>query len=241
MMTALSTFLKKYFYFCMSIFFALIVVAGFSRTVDGNLFHPPVPRPLILWVHAAAFSLWILFFILQSGLVRIRKVSTHRFLGWFGAALAAFMVPLGVTTGIVMARFDIAHYTMPDAVAAKADIQAFLAIPFYDMIAFPILVGLAILWRKKPELHRRLLFIATCCLMDAPFGRYAFLDAQDRYYIALDLLILIGMARDLVVDRHIHKVYLYSLPFIALGQALATYLRLGNPPIWQEITHAILF
>jgi uncharacterized membrane protein YozB (DUF420 family) len=111
--------------------------------------------------------------------VRIRKVSTHRFLDWFGTALAALMVPIGIITGIVMARFDIAHYTMPDAIAAKADIQAFLAIPFWDMLAFPILVGFAILWRKKPELHRRLLCIATCCLMDAPFCRYAVLRCPE--------------------------------------------------------------
>ena len=216
-------------------------MAGFSQTVNANLFHPPVPRPLILWVHATAFSLWVLFYILQSGLVRIRKVSTHRLLGWFGVALAIFMAPLGVITGIVMCRFDIAHYTMPNAVAAKADIQAFLAIPFWDMLAFAIFVGLAIFWRKKPELHRRLLFIATCGLMDAAFGRFAVLDYYDHYYIALDVLILIGMARDLIVDRHIHKVYLYALPCIVIGQALTVYLHKGNPPCWQAITHAILF
>jgi hypothetical protein len=142
-MNALSNFLKKYFYFSASIFFALLVVAGFSQTVNANLFHPPVPRPLILWVHATAFSLWVLFYILQSGLVRIRNVSTHRLLGWFGVALATFMAPLGVITGIVMCRFDIVHYSMPNAVAAKADIQAFLAIPFWDMLAFAIFVG----WR----------------------------------------------------------------------------------------------
>ncbi|MGC1299938.1 MAG: hypothetical protein WA869_33350, partial [Alloacidobacterium sp.] len=43
--------LDRYFYFAMSLLFAAIVVAGFSRTVNQNLFHPAIPRPFILWVH----------------------------------------------------------------------------------------------------------------------------------------------------------------------------------------------
>ena len=67
--------LDKYFYFAMSLLIAAIVVAGFSRTVNQNLFHPAVPRPFLLWIHAAAFTLWVVFFILQSALVRVRKIS----------------------------------------------------------------------------------------------------------------------------------------------------------------------
>jgi uncharacterized integral membrane protein len=63
-----------YFYFFMSLLIAAVVIYGFSFTVDFNLLHPAVPRPLIVWVHAAVFSGWILFFILQTGLVRTRKV-----------------------------------------------------------------------------------------------------------------------------------------------------------------------
>ena len=47
-----------------------IVVYGFSHTVDQNLFHPAVPRPFILYVHAAVFSGWLVLFVLQSSLVR---------------------------------------------------------------------------------------------------------------------------------------------------------------------------
>ena len=85
-----------------------LVVWGFSRTVNANLLHASPPRPLLLWIHGAAFSTWVMFFIVQSTLVRVHKVSWHRFLGWFGAGLATVMVPLGVTIAIIMARFDTA-------------------------------------------------------------------------------------------------------------------------------------
>src|SRR5450755_2087115 len=102
----LKRFLSRYFYFSMSLLFPVLVVWGFSRTVEASLFHATPPRPFLLWIHGAAFSTWVVFFIAQSGLVRIHKVSWHRFLGWFGTGLATVMVPLGVTIAIIMARFD---------------------------------------------------------------------------------------------------------------------------------------
>jgi hypothetical protein len=58
--------LDKYFYFSMSLLVAAIVLWGFSYTVNGNLFHPAIPRPTILYFHAAACSGGVAFFILQS-------------------------------------------------------------------------------------------------------------------------------------------------------------------------------
>jgi hypothetical protein len=56
-----NALVDRYFYFAMSLLFAAIVVWGFSQTVNQNLFHPPLPRPVLLWIHAAAFSAWVVF------------------------------------------------------------------------------------------------------------------------------------------------------------------------------------
>ncbi len=232
-LTGRNGIVQRYFYFAMSLLVAVIVVAGFKRTVNDNLFHPAVPRPFILWIHGAAFAGWVVFFILQSTLVRVHKVSWHRSVGWFGAGLAAVMVPLGVTTAIIMTRFDKAQLH-------QTGIDSFLSVPFYDMIAFGLCIGLAIYWRTKPELHRRLIFIATCSLMDAGFGRFDYLFNHDLYFYCLDVVILLGVARDLLVDRRVNKVYLYALPLLVVGQSLAVYMFRHNPSWWQGITHSIL-
>jgi FtsH-binding integral membrane protein len=229
----LKTFLSRYFYLGMGLIMAGLVVWGFSRTVDHQLFHANPPRPLLLWMHGAAFSTWIIFYIAQSALVRVRKVSVHRTLGWFGAGLATVMVPLGCTVAIVMTRFD-------DGVLHQKDVDQFLSIPFTDMIIFGACIAGAIYWRKKPEFHRRLIFIATCELMDAALGRFDFWFNHSIFYVGLDLLIVLGMLRDLVVDGRINKVYLYALPAMIVLQNLAIYLWRGNPAWWQSITHAIL-
>ncbi len=228
-----KTFLARYFYFAMSLLLAVLVILGFGRTVNANLFHGNPPRPLLLWIHGAAFSTWVVFFIAQSALVRSHKVSLHRFLGWFGAALATLMVVLGIAVALVMTRFD-------TIVLHQKDVDAFLSIPFLDMLSFGSCIALAIYWRKKPEFHRRLVFIASCTLMDAAFGRFDFMFNNNLFMPAVDFLIVLGILRDLVVDKRIHKVYLYALPSLVLLQSFAIYTWRINPKLWQGITHAIM-
>ncbi len=225
--------IDKYFYFAMSLLIAAIVVSGFRLTVNANLLHPSIPRPLILWFHAAAFTGWVGFFIFQSALVRTHNVKWHRFFGWFGAALGAVMVPLGITTSIVMGRFDTTAEHIPGA-------DAFLIVPFFDMLAFGIFFSLAILWRRKPELHRRLLFIATCGLLDAAFGRYEFVFNNHLYFPFLDVVILLGVLRDLLVNRRVHKVYTTALPVLFIVQAFVTYTLVASSAWWVKIAHSIL-
>jgi hypothetical protein len=229
----LKTFLSRYFYLCMSLVLAAVVIVGFSRTANANLFHANPPRPLLLWIHGAVFSMWVVFFIAQSALVRARKVSVHRLLGWFGAGLAAVMVVLGGTVAVVMSRFD-------TVVLHQKDADAFLSVPFTDILIFGSFIAMAIYWRKKPEFHRRLMFIASCALMDAPIGRFDFMFNHSLFHIPLDCLIVLGMLRDWVVDKRVHKVYLYALPSLIVVQSLAIYAWRIDPKWWQQITQAIL-
>ncbi|HUX44526.1 MAG TPA: hypothetical protein VMV57_07225 [Terracidiphilus sp.] len=225
--------IDKYFYFAMSLLIAAIVIAGFSQTVEANLIHAAPARPLLLWIHGSVFSGWVLFYILQSALVRTRNVRIHRTLGWFGVALAACMVPLGFIIAVIMARFD--TFTLHEPGQAQ-----FLIIPLYDMAAFGTLVTLAILWRSKPELHRRLLFIATCGLLDAAFGRFLYIFNNGYFFPCLDAVILLGVARDLLVTRRIHRVYLVTLPILAVAQTIVTQTWLHASPWWMSIAHRIL-
>jgi hypothetical protein len=166
----------------------------------------------------------VVFFILQSALVRVRKVSVHRTLGWFGAALGAVMVTLGAVVAVVMGRFDALQLHQPD--------PTFLSIPFFDMLAFGTLLGLAIVWRGKPELHRRFVVLATCGLLDAAFGRFDYLFNHNLFLVCVDAVMLLGVARDFLVNGRVHKVYLYGIPALVIGQNFAIYLWRGAPGWW---------
>jgi hypothetical protein len=209
------------------------VVWGFSRTVNDNLIHAAPPRPFLLWIHAAVFAGWVVLLHRSVHAGRVHKVIWHRFLGWFGAGLAAVMVPMGIAIAIIMTRFDA-------VVLHQGGTDAFLAIPLYGILAFGVIIALGIYWRRRPEFHRRLMFVATCGLMDAPLDRFDFLFNHNLSFICIDLLIVFGAVRDVVVDRRVHKVYLYALPAVIVGQNLAMYVWRINPYWWRAITHAIL-
>ncbi len=230
--SGLSRFLNKYFYFCMSLLVALVVVYGFSHTVNQNLIHATPERPWLLWVHGAVFSGWVVFFILQSALVRTRNVKLHRTLGWFGAGLASVMTVLGISTAMVMDRFDFVHFHYPDS-------KTFFAVQLLDMVSFTTLFWLAVYWRKKPELHRRLILMATCALTAAAFARFPGMGPKFAYF-GVDGLILLGVAWDLIVNRKIHAAYRYALPALVVLQTFMVELWLRHPEWWVRVTNAIM-
>ncbi|MGB9032260.1 MAG: hypothetical protein WCC27_19200 [Acidobacteriaceae bacterium] len=226
----------RWFYFGMSLLIAAVVIYGFSHTVNQNLIHAIPPRPWLLWVHGALFSGWVAFFIMQSGLVRTRNVPIHRRLGWLGAGLAVAMTVVGIATAIVMRRFDMRFE--PADVAGPA---GFLIVPFWDIACFTVFFWLAVTWRRKPEMHRRLMLIATCVLTAAAWGRmpnqtFAFV----WFYSGVDALILLGVVRDLIVMKRVHRVYWYALPALVVGQVFVMRTLLSGAPWWARIANAIL-
>lgn len=227
-------FLENYFYLAMALLIPAIVVFGFSFTIGRNLIHPVIPRPSVLYVHAAVFSGWLVFFLLQSALVRTRNVRVHRSLGWFGAGFGALIPVVGVVTAIAMGRFDIRQLH-------QNHVEMDLMIPLWDMVVFTTAFGLAIYWRGKPEYHRRLVYVATCALTAAAFGRFpAYLLNPTFFYAGVDLLILLGMLRDWVVGRKIHPVYLYGLPLLIAGQTIVMYTNTHDLASWFKIARALL-
>jgi hypothetical protein len=225
--------IEKYFYLCMSLLIAAVVVYGFSGTVDNKLIHANPRRPILLWVHAVFFSTWVAFYILQSTLVRIRKVKLHRTLGWAGAALGTSMVVIGLWVAVVMARFDTTRLH-------RANRDAFLIVPLFDVVTFAIFLGLAILWRTRPERHRPLILIATCALTGAAFGRIPIMHAPLSFYGGVDGLILLGALRDLAVGRRIHTVYMIAIPLLVAGQAAVSQIFLHRAVFWTRIAHRLL-
>jgi hypothetical protein len=224
---------EKYFYFAMSLLIAAVVIYGFSNTIDHRLIHANPRPPMLLWVHAALFSSWVAFYILQSTLVRIRKVKIHRTLGWVGAALGTSMVAVGPWVAVVMARFDTIQLHRPNR-------DAFLLVPLTDILAFAIFFGLAIVWRKNPERHRRLMLIGTCVLTGAAFGRMPLMHSALHFYGGIDGLILLGASRDLLVSRRIHPVYLIAIPLLVAAQTAVAQIFIHRAAFWIRISHALL-
>jgi len=204
------------FYLAMSVMMLALVTYGFSNTIGPGLLHTrrPVRDIMLLSIHGAVFYAWMLFMVAQAALIRLRHIRLHRLLGWFGAADAVLVVIMGL-----WATF---HQPAPFALGM---------VGVLSMAGFGIPVALAILWRKRPAYHRRLLLIGTAMLTNAAFARFpgSYLPGH-FFYAGTDLLIAIGVARDLWKERSIHVVYRYAMP-ILLAAEIAVLI-----PAWRYLS-----
>jgi hypothetical protein len=220
-----ASVLRPSFFQVMALVFAAVIIYGFSFTIHDNLLYPPYPRPAILYVHAVVFSAWVVFFFAQVTLVRSQRVDLHRRLGQWGLLHGATIPIVGVATAIAMTRLRVAH--------GELDAAGSFVVPFFDMIAFTSCFALGLAMRKRPEYHRRLMWMATAALTAAAFGRMPAFDYGEWFYAGVDALILIGALRDRVVLGLVHPVYKYGLPAMISGQLLAAYVR--GSGWWLEI------
>src|SRR3954453_7424217 len=139
------------------------VFSGFARTYYlAGMFNAPLPN-LIIHLHGAAFSCWILLFITQTSLVSAGRVDIHRQLGIGGFFLGCLMVVLGI-----MAATD---SLVRSAGPAGRDPQAFYIVPLTDMLLFGTTLFFAFRNRRDSAAHKRFIYIATNALLIAAIAR----------------------------------------------------------------------
>lgn len=216
LLTALIGFSRTYF---------LGLISGHATTVTGR-----VPN-VTVHVHALLFTSWLALFIVQTSLVATHRVKVHRKLGYFGAALGTSMIVVGGRTAVEAARLG--------AVPPGADPWSFTAIPFGDITTFAIFFLGAVLWRNDKDKHKRLMILASVCLMSAALFRWpgvAHVGPLAAY--GLTLLFPIACA---VYDRRsrgrVHPVYWWGLAVIVLGIPLR--IALLNSLGWRHAMQSL--
>jgi hypothetical protein len=209
------------------------MAVGFARTYFLRGYFFTTPLPLLLRIHGFAFTSWLAIFAVQSALVAGRRVDLHRSLGIAGAALAAAVFVIGVTTAIVSARHN---------VAAGGDATlSFLAIPLGDMITFVALVATALYYRRKPEIHKRLMLLATVSILGAAFARWplAIVAAGHvRFFGATDSLAAAGPLYDLLSRRRVHPAYICGGLFLVASQVVRVYV--SGTHAWLAVARALV-
>ena len=63
---------------------------------------------------------------------------------------------------------------------------------------------------------------------------------ENWFYAGVDVLILLGVVRDLIVTKRVQPVYLYGLPLLMLGQIATIYTYVKSLPEWLKIAHALI-
>ena len=106
------------------------VFAGFAHSYYlAGMLKAPLPN-LLVHIHGAVFSCWILLLIVQTSLVAAGRVDVHRRLGMLGFGLACLVVVLG----LLVATDSLArHFALGEA---GMRVRAFYTVTLSTMLAF---------------------------------------------------------------------------------------------------------
>jgi hypothetical protein len=204
---------------------AVEVFAGFAPTYYLKLwFGTPSLSPL-LHVHGLVMTVWFALFATQAWLVGSGRTAVHRRLGVFAAAWAALVVIVGTLTAITAARLG--HSPGPPPLQ-------FLVVPLGDMVLFTALAGTALWFRRRPEVHRRLMLLGGLCLLVAAFARLPWPRevAMPAAIAMMSALMLACVLVDTVRYRRLHPAFGWGVVLVLVSWPLR--LQLADTALWQR-------
>jgi hypothetical protein len=223
------------FYVGMTAAAMVTIFAGFAQTYYLEPFIGSVASiPAFVHMHAITFSAWLVLFLCQTSLVAADRVDIHRRLGIAGGILAAMMVVLGVSTAIYGAR----HGWNPGG--PFPDALAFLIVPLDDIALFAGFVSAGLSNRNRPEVHKRLMMLATIGgLLWPAIVRIPFVRGVPPLMFGLILLFVVaGPIYDVRTRGRIHPVNLWGGLLILASFPIRTLI--GRTDAWRSVAEWIV-
>jgi hypothetical protein len=220
------------FFSGMAVVILVSVFVGFAHSYYlAGVFKAPLPN-LLVHIHGAVFSCWIVLLIVQTSLVAASRVDLHRRMGLLGFALACLVVILGLLAAID----SLGRHFAPGEAGMSA--RAFSTVTLTTMLAFSTLIYFAFRNRFNPAAHKRLIVIGTIALLDAAFVRWP-VPAQwwglraASFLCTIPLLLLI-MGYDYWSRGKVHRATIWASVFVVVLQQLRDPIGYSAP--WQVFT-----
>jgi hypothetical protein len=216
--------------------FRLFLVHG-KGFGGGDITHQIVP---LVVVHGVAMFSWIILFLVQSIFILNGNRRLHMRIGVGGAVLAAVlaacMVPLGSFTAILSTRHN------PEMYQGFSGGRFFLATMLGEMLSCGVLVTVAVIYRRRSEIHRPMMLLASLVIISGSLGRCPYIGefaAMPPLYVlgpalvlgALFAVLRWGMTR--TFDRW------YGIGYSAFAVASVIFIAVGRSALWNQIAGAI--
>lgn len=217
----------RLFYCGMAILLCTCVYIGFAPTYfQAGLIRAPLPSP-ILHIHGAAFTLWMVLFVVQVAFISAKRVKWHRALGTVAFCLPPIMVVLGVVAAINALHRGVSIGPLDPATSA--------AIPLIGITSFAVVIYASWRARRRPDAHKRLILIATIGLTGAAFGRFPWerfgFPPAAGAVTGIGVMLLLVLLFESFTLRRIHHSTMWAAPFVFLTVALA--VPIGMTPMWH--------
>lgn len=205
------------------------ILMGFVPDMMRHFHSKEAPYTTYTPYHSIVFSAWLVLLTTQVLLARSGAVSVHRKLGLIAWGLVPLIVVIGTLTAFAAGRRDLG--------TADAD-PSFLFPQIASLITFLALAGAALLLRRTPVAHKRLMFLGTFTLSDAGFVRWlggplfkalghGFWPALIAIHFGSIVLLLLFGIYDLITRKRLHPAFVIGAIWIVAVQMVATYLYIS--------------
>ncbi|MEO8464515.1 MAG: hypothetical protein ABI640_04185 [Gammaproteobacteria bacterium] len=222
------------YFFWMSALLLTFVLVGFTPTLYLRAFFPVEPVPSYLFVHGGILTAWFTWLVVQTALVRKGNTATHRRLGVIGAIIgvavvvAGPMAPIGVVGRIHAALdWDADMSAIPELGIQGVTMVQFIAqVVWGNFVSIAVFAGMlvaAVLLRRTPPAHKRLMLLASIVIVGpalARISRWPMLGGEAGPFIPVMMvgLVLSVVAHDLVIARRLHRTTVIGVGVIVLGE-----------------------
>jgi DMSO reductase anchor subunit len=233
--------------------YIVLVFAGFYSSYFTIFFEPKKP---IIHTHFALMSLWIILLIIQPFLIKFKRLRLHRLLG----KGSYFLFPLVALSGYQMIRFSYYNILFDHDTQVKLALQdlnaeqlnafaaSFQAIAIFYLSLFILFYSLAIIYRKKSNIHARFILASALTLLGPTVDRIIFfgfgmqmlpgsLPIELVAFAIADLVLALLLFKD-YRNRRPTRALAISLSIYVIGQAL--YFTLPQTAAWSSFVGMIL-
>lgn len=182
---------RSNFFLYMSYALLAIVLVGFSPTFYLRAFFDVPANPPYVYAHAVAMTAWFIWLCVQTTAVFNGRVALHRTLGIIGMTLGVLVVISGAITALKLAPRLLEKYGNIDS-----DISRIAGIVWGNLaglITFGGFLFLAFLYRQKPEIHKRLMLLASIGITLQALGRigkFSIIRLPEELFAFVGLLLM---------------------------------------------------
>jgi hypothetical protein len=163
---------SRWFYPVASGLLLVLTLIGFRHFYLQLQAYPgrPLPPPAraIYIIHGVLMTAWIVLSVVQPLLVATGRKRLHMKLGKFAMALAVGIIGAGYLIAIGSTKG-----TPPELIRFGLAPKAFLTVPLSGIVTFALFVTVGVLNRRRPEIHRPMMWLASLAVVAAALGRIA--------------------------------------------------------------------
>ena len=209
----------------------LLVFAGFSRTYYLHTLFKTPKLTVFMHVHAAVMTGWIALFAAQTFLITSNRTRIHRILGAFGAGYAVSVVVMGCTATVLAARREVLAHS-----AFVPGVLSVLALELTQMLLFASLVTAGVWLRNRTAYHKRLMILATLCMLPNPIVRLFVWAGFGSNLVILCVwasLVAAIVLVDSTRNRRVHPAFGFGATITVAFLSLVYFGSLT--PTWQQL------